>query len=360
MDYVSLSLSVLLGAFVTTVCINLLMPVALHIGLVDTPGGRKKHIHPVPLIGGIAIFMGFCFALLCFNISLRNFRGLLAGSSVLLLIGVMDDFHELTPRIRLLGQCFATLLLMELGHLSVMHLGNLFFLGDINLGWFSFPFTTFFVLGFVNAINMIDGNDGLAGMIVLGQALFFVYLAVLFHQTDTIYVLLLLSAPLCVFLHYNLACSNEKRASVFLGDAGSTFLGFVIAWFAVSLSQVMSTTHLPYAATFNPLTLMWVLAYPLFDLLAVIAHRLRAGKSPFSAGRDHFHHLLLDGGFSRVSITFMLFALSVALGAIGIVLADLQVPESCQLVAFFGFFLAYFVASIRLLVYCTRGQLILN
>lgn len=326
----------------------------------DTPGGRKKHIDPVPLIGGIAIFLGFCFALLCLNISLRNFRGLLAGSSVLLLIGVMDDFHELTPRIRLIGQCVATLLLMELGHLSVMHLGNLFFLGDVNLGWFSLPFTAFFVLGFINSINMIDGNDGLAGMIVLGQALFFIYLGVLFHQVDTIYVLLLLSAPLCVFLQHNLVFSDQKRAGVFLGDAGSTFLGFVIAWFAVSLSQIMSTTHLPYPATFNPLTLMWVLAYPLFDLLTVIAHRLRSGKSPFSAGRDHFHHLLLDGGFSRVSITFVLFALSVSLGAIGIALADFQVSESWQLVAFFGCFLAYFVVSIRLLVYCTRGQTILH
>lgn len=355
MDYVSLSLSMLLGAFVTYICINLLKPVALHIGLVDTPGGRKKHFDPVPLIGGIAIFMGFCFALLCLNISLRNFRGLLAGSSVLLLIGILDDFHELTPRIRLMGQCVATLLLMELGHLSVMQLGNLFFLGDVNLGWFSFPFTTFFVLGFVNAINMIDGNDGLAGMIVLGQALFFIYFGVLFHQVDTIYVLLLLSASLCVFLRYNLMVSNQKRASVFLGDAGSTFLGFVIAWFAVSLSQVMSTTHLAHA-TFNPLTLMWVLGYPLFDLLAVIAHRLRAGKSPFSAGRDHFHHLLLDAGFSRVPITFMLLTLSIGLGVIGIALANLQVPESWQLVAFFGCFLVYFVVSIRLLVYCTRGR----
>lgn len=359
MDYLSLLFSIIAGGFVTAICIRLLTPVALRIGLIDTPGGRKKHGQPVPLIGGIAIFMGFCFSLLSLNISLHNFRGLLAGSGILLLIGIMDDFHELTPRIRLIGQCMAAFFLMELGHLSVLHLGNLFFLGGVDLNWFAFPLTMILVLGFINAVNMIDGNDGLAGMIILGQAIFFILLSIQYHQVNNICLLILFCVTLCVFLRFNFPFLSQKRASIFLGDAGSTVMGFVIAWFSVQLSQVIAlqTSSMP---AYRPITVLWILAYPLFDLLAVIGHRLQAKKSPLSAGRDHLHHLLFDYGFSRVSITLLLFGLSMGLGAMGFLFAFLSITESWQFILFLGCFLTYFVVSRRLLGYCTRNQLLLN
>ena len=358
MDTISLLLSMIAGGFVTAICIRLLQPIALRIGLVDTPGGRKKHQHPIPLIGGIAIFMGFCFSLLCLNISLHEFRGLLAGSGVLLLIGIMDDFHELTPKIRLIGQCLASLLLMEIGHLSVLHLGNLFFLGGVDLGWLSFPLTIVLVLGFLNAVNMIDGNDGLAGMIVLGQALFFTLLSWEYHQVDNICLLILFCVSLCVFLNFNFPVFSRKRASVFLGDAGSTVLGFVMAWFAVQLSQIIALRTQPIMPAYCPMTILWVLAYPLFDLLAVIGHRLSAKKSPLLAGRDHFHHLLFDHGFSRTSITLLLFGLSVMLGAAGIMLAQLRVGEAWQFILFLGCFLIYWMVSRRVLNHNERTVLI--
>src|SRR3989338_7073884 len=335
-------MSMLVGLFTTYVCIHLLKPVALHIGLIDTPGGRKTHAAPVPLIGGIAIFMGFCFSLLCLNISLSDYRSLLAGSGILVLIGVMDDFHELTPRVRLIGQCLATLLLIEWGHLSVVHLGNLFSFGNVNLGMWSLLITIVLVLGFINAINMIDGQDGLAGLVVLGQAFLFACLSYQLHEMHNVYLLILLMSMLCVFLFFNLSFSAKKCASIFMGDAGSTFLGFVIAWFAVDLSQLMLTNPSPQL-TLNPITILWVLAYPLFDILSVIAHRLQTRRSPFIASRDHLHYLLLDRGTRPVIVPFFIFALSVGLGLIGLAMAEMHVSEPWQLFLFVAVFSGYFI-----------------
>ena len=344
---ISFPLSVLVGAFITLACIHLLEPVAVHIGLVDIPGGRKTHAHAVPLIGGIAIFFGFCFSLLCLNISLHNYRGLLAGSSILMLLGVMDDFRELTPRIRLVGQCLATLILIEWGHLSIDHLGNLFFLGNINLGFFSLLFTIIFVLGFINSINMIDGYDGLAGLIVLGQALIFVFFSARFHQIQNVYLLLIFIVVLCVFLFFNLPLPRRKRASIFMGDAGSTFIGFVIAWFAVDLSQTMFM-HKQLNSNFNPVTILWVLAYPLYDLLSVILHRLSTRRSPFIASRDHLHYLLLDAGICPMRVIFILFIFSVGLGLMGLALAHQKISEPWQLVGFLLVFVMYFITTLLL------------
>ncbi len=334
------------GVFITLSCIYLLKPMALHIGLVDTPGGRKMHAHAVPLIGGIAIFIGFLFSLLCFNISLHNYRGLLAGSIILVLLGVLDDFKELTPRIRLIGQALAGLILIHWGHLSFDHLGNLFFLGNVNLGIWSWVLTLFFVMGFINAINMIDGHDGLAGLIVLGQAVFLAYLNFHIQQNFDAYLILLFATVLCPFLAFNLPLPWRKRASIFMGDAGSTFIGFVIAWFAISLSQTIFSQG-PINVGFNPLTVLWVLAYPLFDLIAVVFVRVRQGKSPLQGGRDHLHHLLLIMGFQRSIVTLLLFTFSLSLGLIGILLAHQKISEPYQLLIFVMLLVVYFIATFK-------------
>lgn len=346
MGFFSLSMSALIGAFTTYICIYLLKPVAIRIGLVDMPGGRKQHTHVIPLIGGIAIFLGFCFSLLCLNISLHAYRGLLAGSGILVLLGVMDDFHELTPRTRLIGQCLACLLLMQWGHLSITHLGNLFSFGNINLGMWSFAITIFFVLGFINAINMIDGHDGLAGLIVLGQAVLLAYINLHLQLTMNFYVLMIFISALCVFLVFNFSFLPHKHATIFMGDAGSTFIGFVIAYFAVCMSQSLFTQS--SNLHFNLMTLLWVLAYPLYDLVAVIFHRVRAKKSPLMGGRDHLHHLLLDLGLKRSMITYVLFAFSSSLGVLGVMLVQLKIPEAWQLLCFFGVFLLYFFSILLL------------
>ncbi|MCX7120404.1 MAG: MraY family glycosyltransferase [Gammaproteobacteria bacterium] len=349
LNLLSFLISITVGVFTTFFCIQLLKPVAVHIGLVDIPGGRKKHVSAVPLIGGVAVFLGFCFSLLCFNISLSDYRGLLAGSAILILIGVMDDFKELTPRIRLIGQCIATLLLILWGHISLNHLGNLFFFGNLNLGigvW-SYLLTIFIVLGFINAINMIDGHDGLAGLIVLGEALMLAFYNFRFHQMQNVALLLFFSAVICVFLLFNMPVPWRKRASIFFGDAGSTFAGFVIAWFAIYLSQLFLSQPNPVKG-FNLVTVLWVLAYPLYDLCTVILRRVLTGKSAFAGSRDHLHYLLFDRGFRLSTVTFLLFVLSVLFGLFGFFLAKQHIREFWQLLIFCAVFSTYFVISWRL------------
>lgn len=342
-------LSICIGVATTLACIYLLRPVADHIGLVDTPGGRKTHAGSVPLIGGIAIFVGFCFALLCLDISLSNYRGLLAGSSILVLIGVIDDFRELTPRIRLVGQCLASVLLIEWGHLSLDRLGDLFFLGNINLGVASFVFTIMFVLAFINAVNMIDGHDGLAGSIIMGQAILLTYISYHFYAVHNVNVLLIFMAVLFVFLMFNLPLFFRKRASIFMGDAGSTFMGFLIAWFAVDLSRIMFLHHASgLREGYSPVTILWVLSYPILDLLSVVLHRAFSRRSPFLASRDHLHYLLVDVGFHSNRVTYSLFLFSLVMGVVGIVMAEQAIREPWQLCGFIAVFLIYFVATICL------------
>lgn len=341
-NFIPFLMSCVIGALTTLGCIELLAPVAARIGLADAPGGRKQHTRHVPLIGGIAIFIGFCFAWLSLNTYFPTVRGLFMGSAILILIGVVDDFRELTPRVRLLGQLLAGLFLIRWGHLSVNHLGNLFFFGSLYLGSFAWLLTLFCVLAFINAINMIDGHDGLAGLVVLGEAVILLFFSIHFQQLLNFDLLILFMIVLCVFLIFNIPLPWRKRASVFLGDAGSTFLGFVVAWVAVELSQVMLQPNHPHG--FNLVTILWVLAYPLFDLLSVIIHRQCNRKSPFSASRDHLHHLLMKKHIHYAWITYGLFLFSVVLGLLGVALAMLQVPEAWQLVLYlilFGFYFEF-------------------
>lgn len=349
LGFFSFIFSACVGVLTTWICICLLRPVALQIGLVDIPGGRKKHVNPVPLIGGLSIFLGFSFALLFFNISLHDYRGLLAGSLILILIGVIDDFRELTPRIRLAGQGLATLLLIEWGHVSLVHLGNLFYFGrlDLGVGFLSLLFTIFIVMSFINAINMIDGHDGLAGLIALGQALLLAFYNLQYNQIQNVYLLLIFSATLSVFLFFNMPLPWQKRASIFLGDAGSTFIGFFIAWFAVTLSQLLLTQQHPIIG-FNLVTVLWILAYPLYDLLSVILYRLCTRRSAFMPSHDHFHFLLTGLHFKRSGISFLLLTLSLSLGLFGLFLAKQHIHEFWQLLIFVGVFIIYFLVSLKL------------
>ena len=141
-------------------CIWLLRPLAIRLGFVDRPSGRKLHEKEVPLIGGIALFFGFCFALLSVAVSLQPYRGMLAGSSILVLMGVVDDFKDLSSKLRLFGQLLAALLLVSWGGMMLHNLGDLFFFGDVKLGLWAIPITIFVVMAYINAMNMVDGQDG--------------------------------------------------------------------------------------------------------------------------------------------------------------------------------------------------------
>jgi UDP-GlcNAc:undecaprenyl-phosphate/decaprenyl-phosphate GlcNAc-1-phosphate transferase len=313
--------------------IGLFRRLAIRLGLVDHPGGRKQHERAVPLIGGIAIFFGFCFALLSLPISLQPYRGLIAGSALLLTIGIIDDFRELDSKVRLLGQISAALLLIFWGHNQVSILGDLLFLGDIYLGFWSILFTVILVVGFLNSMNMIDGQDGLAAGVALGQVALLSYLCWHAQRMTDLTVLSILGSLLAVFLLFNMRFPWQKHAVIFLGDAGSTFIAFVVAWFAIAVGQS--------SGAIKPVVILWILAFPVFDLLHVCGIRLIQQKPLLKPGLEHFHYLLQAAGFSVAVSTWILIVLSFALGVIGILLNHFQVPEGWQFFAWLAVFFCY-------------------
>lgn len=318
----------------TLFCIWLLKPLAKQIGFVDRPGGRKHHSAAVPLIGGVAMFFGFCFALLALNISLHSYRGLIAGSALLILMGVVDDFKDLSSHLRLFGQLLAAVLLTVWGGQQLVHLGDLFFLGPVNLGLWAFPVTVFVVVAYLNAMNMIDGQDGLAGGVALGQTAMLLALSLVLGKMDDARFLIVVAVLLLVFLNFNMPTPWRKKASIFMGDSGVTFIGFLLAWFAINLSQ--SNVDI-----LRPITVLWIMAFPLFDLVNVCLHRLRQRKSMFLAGRDHLHHILHMHGLNAPLSTLLLCLFSLLLGGIGLFLDYLNISDGWQLMLLVVMLIAY-------------------
>ncbi|CAK0779180.1 UDP-GlcNAc:undecaprenyl-phosphate/decaprenyl-phosphate GlcNAc-1-phosphate transferase [Gammaproteobacteria bacterium] len=313
------------------------------------------------------MFFAFVATIILSGIHFPGMMGLLCSTSLLVGLGILDDFHELSAWPRFVGQIMAAVAMYFVGGISIENLGALFGEGDVVLGPVALPFTVFATVGVINAFNMIDGIDGLAGGLSLISILFFSFLAGLGdHHTDLV-MLMLLGAAIVAFLLFNLRFPGRPFALVFMGDAGSMFLGFMLCWFAVGLSQ---GEHRAMA----PVTALWILAVPLFDTLSVMIRRLTNGKSPFIADRGHLHHMLMERLPTKrpqldqqqtiqhniSSTIIIIFTLAVVLGLIGVTLDILGVSEVASLLLFlaiFGVYLRLTIHAERLRVLMTRRWL---
>lgn len=319
-------------AFITTfICLWLLQPLAIRIGLVDSPRGRKQHEGHVPLIGGIAIFLGFLFSLLTLSISLLPFRSFIAGCALLVFIGVLDDFHELSARARFVAQAVAGLIMVLWGKVTLHSFGNLVFLGNLHLGILSLPITVLAVIGIINAVNMTDGIDGLAGGLAFIELAALLFLAIHSSATTEATIIMLIMASLLAFLWFNVRFPWRKRALVFMGDAGSMLLGFTLVWFLVDLSQ-------GHNKLIAPASMLWIMAIPLFDIIGVMIRRLQKRQSVFLPDREHLHYLLKDLGFTTSQVTLTLWIAALIFAVIGIALAKLHISES---IIFLGFLITF-------------------
>ncbi len=288
----------------------ILEPVSHRIGLIDNPGGRKAHRRPTPLIGGIAMFIAFSLAVLSLDVPLSGYRLLFAGALILVVVGVLDDLHELSATHRFVAQITAGLLMAAGAAVQLQDFGQLIWPGHIlALGILAVPVTVFATVGVINAVNMADGLDGLAASLVLITISALGVIAWSADELRAVGILVLLAAVVFAFLMFNLRLS--ERALVFMGDAGSMFLGFVTAWFLIELSQ--GTDRL-----LAPVTALWLFALPLFDTVALMLRRMLLGRSPFSADQEHFHHILTAAGFTpkqtlAILVGFALFGAGIGL-----------------------------------------------
>ena len=275
------------------------------IGLVDRPDERKRHVGNIPLIGGLSAFFGVIVSMCFEGQSLLFTNALLGTGAVLALTGALDDRFDLSVRTRLAIQTGAVLTMIYTTGVYVHTLGRLFG-HDLELGAAGIPLTLVAVVGLLNAFNMMDGIDGLAGMLTL-VSIGAINVFQGFSQWQSCILLLLLAAALIPDLAANLELVGRK---VFLGDAGSVMIGYFLAWTLIQLSQQPQ----PHLSTVD---VLWCVALPVLDTLAVMIRRLSEGKSPFKPDRGHIHHILLNAGFSAHTALVMLVGLAMALVFMG-------------------------------------------
>jgi len=310
---------------------------AERLGLVDEPGGRKAHIGHIPLVGGVGIFAAFALTALLLESQLQPYRPLFAGMGLLLITGVLDDLHDLRALEKLIVQCMAGVVLVLWGGLTVGHLGDVPLLGSFQLGWLAAPFTVVCVVALINAVNMIDGIDGLCGGVVCAALCWFAAVVALAGGGGSALALpLLLAAAVLGFLAFNMPHRWRGRAAAFMGDSGSTMLGFALAWFA--LECVFRTD-----GSVPPIVVAWILALPVADTVALTARRLLKGQSPMTCDREHLHHVLERAGFAPCSACYLLVGLSALFGAIGVGGWLLGVPQWVLWLALIAVFLVHFV-----------------
>jgi UDP-GlcNAc:undecaprenyl-phosphate GlcNAc-1-phosphate transferase len=306
MQELRLLLDGLVAACTSAVVIVVMRRFALVLGLVDRPDQRKQHLGEVPLVGGLAIFTGMIAGAICYGAFDGFERGLLGTAAVLALLGALDDRFGLSVRDRLLIQTIAILTVIASSGVYIHTLGHIFG-HDVVLGWLGVPMTVLAVIGLVNAFNMMDGIDGLAGSLTLVSIASVILFASPTPLRGVIMLLALLAAATLPYLVVNLGFVGGK---VFLGDAGSTLIGYLLAWVLIRLSQIPDT-HL------SPVDVLWCVALPVFDTLAVMYRRMRAGRSPFNPDRGHIHHILLGAGLRPRATLVALVALAASLASIG-------------------------------------------
>jgi UDP-GlcNAc:undecaprenyl-phosphate GlcNAc-1-phosphate transferase len=308
------------AAFIAGLLILMLRRPAERWGLVDHPGGRKRHAAPVPLTGGIAITAGMILALAFSFSAFAQYSAFFAGVMLLALVGLMDDLGEVSPGTKLLLQVVAALLMTSWGENFLINLGDLFGTNPINTRHWAIPLTVFAALAVVNAINMLDGLDGLAGSLVLGILLVLTAFAWSIGDPNAAKILIVLAGALAGFLFFNLPWPLRGRHRTFMGDAGSMVLGFAVAWFSVSLTQRGSVTV-------PPPVMLWVLGLVLMDVFTVTVRRLARRRSPMAADRDHIHHMLLRRGFGPWQTLALLVGANLALAALGAWMWHAGVPD---------------------------------
>jgi UDP-GlcNAc:undecaprenyl-phosphate GlcNAc-1-phosphate transferase len=299
---------------ITVVLILILRPLANKFNLVDKPDERKTHDGHIPLIGGIAIYLGTAITFQLFGLVDEQTKIVLLAGAFIVFIGMLDDKYDLPVRFRMLGQLLVAALLCSGLGAYIENLGDLFTLGDVELGVLGIPFTYIAVIAAINAYNMIDGIDGLlGGMSVIS----FVGLAYLFNvagnQSFTVNSLIIIGA-IFAYLVFNMMNAKQRKYKVFMGDAGSMLIGLYVIWMLIIGSQ--QTVYGP--ESFSAVLALFIVGLPLIDMAAIIVRRKRKGQSPFKPDRDHMHHILMRSDFSTKQSLLILLLMSVLLLTVGV------------------------------------------
>ena len=297
----------LIALTITATSIPWVRKFALRVGFVDAPASRKLHKDPIPMLGGVAIFAGAILAILFFTDDFpSSVAGVLLALSIMLIIGVVDDWRGLPAWVKMAGQFVGVSILIFFGihvQLPIPDVAN-------------YAITFLWVVGLSNAINFLDNMDGLSSGISAVACSFILLLGM---QNEQFLVSALAAATLgaCLgFLRYNF-----KPATIFMGDAGSLFLGFVLALLCL---QLRFPNNVNFVTWMVP---VFILAVPIFDMTMVVVTRISRGVSPNTPGKDHISHRLVEFGYTQREAVLILYLLTGATGMIALYLTQATIPE---------------------------------
>ena len=308
-QYSILLIVVLVTAFVIT---PLFRSIARKLKILDYPGGRKLQANPVAYLGGLAIVtpitlgsLLLLFASLSIDLKQQLYLGLILPALAIAFIGLLDDIYQLPPWHRFLSQSIVgviTSFMLYLSGAGVEVFDNQLLNSFTTILW---------IVAIINALNFIDNMDGLATSISIVASLAMFTLSYLNNQYLVAALSLAIFASCMGFLFW-----NKRPASIYLGDAGALYLGFLLA--AISIRIDLDNNSAPIRA----LVLILILAIPVIDTTQVVVSRIAKGQSPFQGGRDHISHLLLNRGLSQRAVLFILTTFSVLFAVLAIILAE--------------------------------------
>ena len=295
-------------ALITTPVVRAL---AFRVGAVDVPkDSRRMHDHPIPRMGGLAIFFGFILSAIIYVEITPQFQGMMLGAVIIVVLGIFDDIYALGAKFKLLVQIAAALVAVHFGNvIQIISNPNVLSPNPYwDLGWLAVPATVLWIVAITNAVNLIDGLDGLACGVSTISSMTMLVISLAVADGPVAVIMAALAGGCIGFLPYNL-----NPAKIFMGDTGSTFLGFVLA--TVSIQGLFKFyTIISFAVPFL------MLGLPLFDTCFAILRRLAKGQSPMAPDRSHVHHRLIDMGFNQKQAVAILYVISAILGLSAVVL----------------------------------------
>ena len=312
----------------TLLAMAALRPVAVAVELVDKPGGRKTHHGDVPVIGGLAMFLGMVFGLGLIPGNQLMAAPVISAATLVVIVGLLDDRFEISPYARLTAHLVAAVLVFTTStNLTISTLGNPFGPDLVEFtAWGAATFTCVAIVGAINAFNMLDGMDGLAGTMAFVAMIALAVIAVVQGDTALAGICMVCCGALAAFLFFNFPARFNRGFRCFMGDAGSTLLGFLLACLCIGASQ---GNH----PNVSPTTTLWIVAIPLYELLWTTTRRALRGESPLRPDRAHFHHKLLDAGFGVRGAFFVLICIGAILATIGVLIQVYEVPDHISFAA---------------------------
>ncbi len=281
---------------VVAIVIPFVKKLAIHLDAMDIPDERKVHKKPIPRMGGLGVYIGFLVGYMLFGEQTAMMNSILIGSFLIIITGIMDDIKSLKPLTKFVGQLMAALVVVFYGGLLIKDISA--FGLYINFGIFAYPLTIFFILGCINCINFIDGLDGLSSGI---SSIFFLAIGIVAacrFQMDLAFTLTFIMLGCCLgFLIYNF-----HPASIFIGDTGSMFLGFIMA-----VITMLGYKNVMMSSLIIPLL---ILSVPIMDTAFAIIRRKLKGESISHADKSHIHHQFLRRGFSQVGTVLIIYTIT--------------------------------------------------